>query len=185
MNRTLIAGVGNVFLGDDGFGVEVAQRLLRRSLPQDVQVADFGIRALDLGYALQDDYSVVILVDTVQRGGAPGTLYVIEPETGRSEDAASEAGVDEAMRQLSPHDMNPDSVLRFAFMSRAPGQRILLVGCEPESFGTESDGEGRMGLSEPVAAAVGQALELIDALLDRTAPHASQSRQASQVAVTS
>ena len=180
MKRTLIAGVGNVFLGDDGFGVEVAQRLLRRALPQHVQVADFGIRALDLGYALQDEYAVVILVDTVQRGGAPGTLYVIEPEPG----AASEAGGDEAMRQHSPHDMSPDSVLRFAFMSRAPDQRILLVGCEPDSFGTESDGEGRMGLSAPVASAVDQALALIVGMLDRTTPPDAQPSEAAQRAHT-
>ena len=80
MNRILVAGVGNVFLGDDGFGVEVAERLARRTLSQGVQVVDFGIRALDLGYALQDGYTTTILVDCVQRSGAPGSLYVIEPE---------------------------------------------------------------------------------------------------------
>ncbi len=167
MNRTLVAGVGNVFLGDDGFGVEVAQRLLRRRLPAEMQVVDFGIRAIDLGYALQDGYETVILVDTVKRGGAPGTLYVVEPEPETIADSNVE------MQPLSPHDMSPDSVLRFAFMSRVAGQRILLVGCEPESFGTESDGDGRMGLSDAVAAAVDRAIELIESLPMRSKSWAS------------
>ncbi len=176
MKRVLIAGVGNVFLGDDGFGVEVAQRLLRRGAPQHVQVADFGIRALDLGYALQDGYLVVIVVDTVKRGGAPGTLYVIEPDSEAAADGHA------TMPQLSPHDTSPDSVLRFAFASRAAGQRILLVGCEPESFGTERDGEGRMGLSEPVASAVDRAIAAIEGLLERSAHGASQLREEGQAA---
>ena len=155
MNRVLVAGVGNVFLGDDAFGVEVAQRLSRRALPQGVQVVDFGIRALDLGYALEDGYATAILVDTVQRGGAPGSLYVIEPESAPARD-------DGGMQQLSPHDMSPDSVLRLTRnMMEGPGQ-IVLVGCEPESFGNELEGEGRMGLSEPVAATVDKAVDLIE-----------------------
>ena len=165
MSRILVACVGNVFLGDDGFGVEVAQRLLRRDLPEEVQVADFGIRSLDLGYALQDGYDTVILVDTVQREGDPGTLYVIEPEPETTPDDD-----DAAMQPLSPHDMSPDSVLRFALASRVAGQRILLVGCEPETFGTECEGEGRMALSDPVAAAVDKAVELIESLFARTVP---------------
>ena len=165
MNRVLVAGVGNVFLGDDAFGVEVAQRLSRRVLPQSVQVVDFGIRALDLGYALQDGYAAAILVDTVQRGGAPGSLYVIEPEL----ELDSEAARDDAdLEQLSPHDMRPDSVLRYARMMGSEG-RIVLVGCEPESFGNELEGEGRMGLSEPVSDAVDKAVELIESLLRQMA----------------
>src|SRR5947209_2868396 len=78
--RILIAGIGNIFLGDDAFGVEVAQRLGQRSLPEQVRVIDFGIRGMDLTYALLDDYETVILVDAVPRGGQPGTLYVLEPE---------------------------------------------------------------------------------------------------------
>ncbi len=153
-NRVLVAGVGNIFLGDDAFGVEVAQRLRQRALPQGVKVVDFGIRSLDLGYALQDGYAVAILVDTVRRGGPPGSLYVIEPESEPARDDAD-------MQQLSPHDMSPDSVLRFARMMEGSGQ-IVLLGCEPESFGNELEGEGRMGLSEPVAVAVDKAVELIE-----------------------
>src|SRR5947209_3209759 len=74
------AGVGNIFLGDDAFGVEVAQRLARRPLPAGVRVVDFGIRGLDLTYALLDPYDAVVLVDAAPRGNAPGTLYVLEPE---------------------------------------------------------------------------------------------------------
>ena len=81
--RVLIAGVGNIFLGDDAFGVAVVQRLARRSLPEGVRVVDFGIRGLDLAYALLDDYDAVLLVDAVPRGGPPGTLYVLEPDCGR------------------------------------------------------------------------------------------------------
>lgn len=161
MDRILVAGVGNVFLGDDAFGVEVAQRLSQRMLPQGVQVVDFGIRALDLGYALQDGYATAILVDTVQRNGPPGSLYVIEPD---SEPARNDAD----MQQLSPHDMSPDSVLRLTRMMEGAGQ-IVLLGCEPESFGDELEGEGRMGLSEPVAAAVDKAVELIQSWVTQMA----------------
>ncbi|MEJ7669651.1 MAG: hydrogenase maturation protease [Casimicrobiaceae bacterium] len=160
-HRVLVAGVGNVFLGDDAFGVEVAQRLSQRALPQGVQVVDFGIRALDLGYALQDGYAAAILVDTVQRGGPPGSLYVIEP-------ASEPAPNDAEMQQLSPHDMSPGSVLRFTRMMGGELE-IVLVGCEPESFGNELEGEGRMGLSEPVAVAVDKAVELIESLVIRMA----------------
>src|ERR1700758_4827464 len=78
--RILVAGVGNIFLGDDAFGVEVVQRLARRALPDGVRVVDFGIRGLDLVYALLDGYETVVLVDAAPRGGSPGTLYVLEPE---------------------------------------------------------------------------------------------------------
>src|SRR5439155_13673490 len=88
--RVLVAGVGNIFLGDDAFGVEVAQRLARRALPPEVRVVDFGIRGLDLTYALLDGYEAVILVDAAPRGGRPGTLYVLEPARGEPPEA--EAG---------------------------------------------------------------------------------------------
>src|SRR2546428_8240900 len=78
--RLLVAGVGNIFLGDDAFGVEVAQRLLRRPQPEGVRVVDFGIRGLDLTYALLDGCDVAVLIDAVPRGQPPGTLYVIEPD---------------------------------------------------------------------------------------------------------
>src|ERR1043165_4095819 len=96
--RILVAGLGNVFLGDDAFGVVVAQRLHSRALPAGVDVADFGIRGIDLAYSLPD-YDAAVLIDTTARGGAPGTLYVIEPEVGQ------------AVRELEMHGLTPDRAL--------------------------------------------------------------------------
>ena len=76
----LVAGIGNIFLGDDGFGVEVAQRLADRPMPEGVQVADFGIRGVHLAYELLDGYDALVLVDAVPMGEPPGTVAVIEPE---------------------------------------------------------------------------------------------------------
>ncbi len=104
--RILIAGIGNIFLGDDAFGVEVAQRLAGCALPEDVRVVDFGIRGLDLAYALLDGYEMVILVDAAPRGGRPGTLYVLEVPLG---DAAEGDGV-----LVETHDLDPAKVLRLA-----------------------------------------------------------------------
>src|SRR6202030_732892 len=78
--RILIAGIGNIFLGDDAFGVEVVRRLAARKLPDAIRVVDFGIRGFDLAYALMEGYEITILVDATPRGGQPGTLYTIEPD---------------------------------------------------------------------------------------------------------
>lgn len=153
-DKILIAGIGNIFLGDDGFGVEVAQRLARRKLPDRVRVADFGIRGIDLAYALMDGYALTILVDATPRGGVPGTIYVIEPDLGQAE--TPEAAV------VDGHGMNPMSV--FALVKSMGGQckRILIVGCEPEPLLEE---EGRMGLSEAASAAIDPAIEAIETLI--------------------
>ena len=155
MNSVLVAGIGNVFKGDDGFGVAVAERLASSTLPAGVEVVDFGIRALDLVYALRDGYRAAILVDTVQRGAPPGTLYVIEPEPPTGADEANEV-------LLSPHEMDPDKVLRLATLLGGVCGRVILVGCEPESFG--DDEFGAEGLSPSVAAAVGPAAAEIERL---------------------
>jgi len=154
----LIAGIGNIFLGDDAFGVEVVQRLAARKLPERVKAVDFGIRGFDLAYALLDGSDVTILVDACPRGGEPGSLYVIEPDL-NSLDApdAQQASVD-------AHSMNPMNVIRLAKSMGGELKRILLVGCEPATLGPE---EGQMGLSEPVSAAVDQAVTLIENLLDK------------------
>src|SRR5947209_18225385 len=123
--RLLVAGIGNIFLGDDAFGVEVAQRLARRPLPDGVRVADFGIRGLDLTYALLDDYETVVLVDAVPRGGQPGTLYVLEPE------GAEPPAVEPADRLIEAHDMNPTRVLHLARALGGNIPRVLIVGCDP------------------------------------------------------
>jgi hydrogenase maturation protease len=147
----LIAGIGNIFLGDDGFGVEVIRRLASRQFPPGVRVADFGIRGYDLAYALLDGHDFTILVDAVGRGGAPGTLFVIEPEvTGHS--------------AMDAHAMNPESVLQLAGSMGPVRGRIILVGCEPATLGGE---EGHMGLSDTVLPAVDEAARLIEDLVAR------------------
>lgn len=156
MSRVLVAGIGNIFKGDDGFGVAVAERLAKAALPPDVRVVDFGIRGLDLVYALLDGYGAAILVDTVQRGEPPGTVYVIEPEP-LPADAAEPAEM-----PLSPHDMDPQKVLRLASLLGGGCRRIVLVGCEPASFGDEEF--GAMELSPPVAAAVAHAAGIVEGL---------------------
>ena len=124
VDRILIAGIGNIFFGDDAFGSEVAERLLRRPQPEGVRVVDFGIRGLDLAYTLLNQYEAVILVDAVPRGGQPGTLYVLEPEkpTADTPDSLVEA-----------HGMDPVKVLRLASAMGGQLGRVLLVGCEPHT----------------------------------------------------
>jgi hydrogenase maturation protease len=154
--KILIACVGNIFLGDDGFGVEVAKRMACQSLPPDVSVKDFGIRGFDLAYALMDPHDLTILVDSCSRGGAPGTVYLIEPDP--VED-------DSARPRLELHGMNPMSVLRMVkSLGGTPGP-ILIVGCEPAELG--SDNDGQLGLSKPVQAAVEEAIALIESLVSR------------------
>jgi hydrogenase maturation protease len=155
----LIAGIGNIFLGDDAFGVEVAQRLAGRKLPERVKVVDFGIRGFDLAYALLDRFDVTILVDACPRGGAPGTLYVIEPDLNVSAEDAAQAG----QPTVNAHGMNPMNVIRMAKSMGGELKRILLVGCEPLTLGPE---EGAMGLSEPVATMVEEAANRIESLVE-------------------
>lgn len=153
--RILVAGIGNVFLGDDGFGVEVAKRLSTRSLPADVKVVDFGIRGFDLAYALQDGYETTILVDAYPHGQPPGTVSVIEPDL-KQLDEPQQAVVE-------THGMNPMNVLRMAAVMKGSLKKILLVGCEPATFGGE---EGTMGLSDAVEAAVEQAVQMVVSLTE-------------------
>jgi hydrogenase maturation protease len=158
--RILIACVGNIFLGDDGFGTEVARRLAGRPLPSGVILKDYGIRGLDLTYALMDPHDLVILVDACPRGGEPGTVYLVEP------DPAEWNAPDGAHAHLETHAMNPMNVLRTVkAMGGTPGP-ILIVGCEPADIG--SDEEGKLGLSEPVEAAVDEAVRLIETLVIST-----------------
>ena len=154
----LVAGIGNIFLGDDGFGVEVAQRLSQRTFPEGVRIVDFGIRGLDLAYALTDGPQVTILIDACPRGDDPGTLYVVEPDlTSVNSPNGSQIAVD-------AHAMNPVNVLCMAKSMGAPLRRILLVGCEPATLGHE---EGQMGLSEVVENAVEHAVALTESLIKR------------------
>ena len=155
--RVLVAGVGNVFLGDDGFGVEVVRRLAGRELPEGVEVADFGIRAMDLAYALQDDYEVVIFVDAISRGEKPGTVYLLEPEI---EDGGEVT--------LDTHGMDPVKVIQLSRALGAKPTRTLVVGCEPQVVVSGEDyDEMLMELSEPVGAAVEEAVQLVESLVER------------------
>jgi hydrogenase maturation protease len=149
--RALVAGIGNIFLSDDGFGVEVANRVAARRLPPGVQVADFGIRGVHLAYELLEGYDGVVLADAVPMEEAPGTVAVIEPDP--DDIGRLAATPDNPEPAFDPHNMSPDLVL--STLSRLGGSvgRILVVGCQPASLK-----EG-MGLSPPVAAAVDDAVE--------------------------
>jgi hydrogenase maturation protease len=157
--RILVAGVGNIFLGDDGFGVEVAQRLARRALPEEVRVVDFGIRGLDLTYALLDGYKAVILVDAAPRGGQPGSLYVLDV----TESAA--LGAADPVPLVEAHSMDPVKVLRLAAAMGGQVGRLLLVGCEPATAVEPEDVQ--VGLSDSVRAAVDEAVVLVESLVGR------------------
>jgi hydrogenase maturation protease len=157
--RILVAGIGNIFLGDDGFGCEVAARLLQRRLPANVQVKDFGIRGFDLAYALMDGHDLTIMVDAVPRGEAPGTLYVIEPNLEEVDRSDAEA------MTIETHAMNPVKVFSLAKAMGGQFKRILLVGCEPATLGPE---EGQMGLSDTVVASIDEAVKLVEWLINQT-----------------
>lgn len=150
--RVLVAGVGNVFCSDDGFGVAVAHLLAELSLPAGVELHDFGIRGIHLAYQLLDGYDLFVLIDVVERGGRPGDLYVIEPDLAAGE-AIDPAG--EATAMFDAHDLAPDAVL--ALVPRLGGSlaRVVVVGCEPERVD-----EG-MGLTPPVQDSVEQAAQLV------------------------
>jgi hydrogenase maturation protease len=153
--RVLVAGVGNIFLGDDGFGVEVVRRLAGRELPEGVEVVDFGIRGMDLAYALQDDYELVIFIDATQRGEKPGTVYLIEAEIEEDGEVS-----------LDTHGMDPVKVIKLSRVLGAKPTRTLVVGCEPQVIVSGEDYENMlMELSEPVYAAVGEAVKLVESLV--------------------
>jgi hydrogenase maturation protease len=172
--RMLIAGVGNIFLSDDGFGVEVANRLATADLPDWVRVADYGISGMHLAYDLAEGYESTILVDATARGGEPGTVYVMELDTGVPAAAAAPAApalpaasaapaapppgapvAGGAAPLLDAHGMQPDVVLGMLNLLGAQPGRMFLVGCEPASTD-----EG-IGLSEPVTEAVDEAVRIV------------------------
>lgn len=157
--RVLVAGVGNVFLSDDGFGVEVARRLSEQELPAHVDVVEIGVRGVDLAYRLLDGYDGCVIVDACERGGQPGTLYRIDTR-GTHTDGAKPA----PQVAFDGHRMTPDAVLGLletlsAGTGARPPRSIEVVGCEPAGV------EEGMGLSAPVAAAVPEAVRLIVRML--------------------
>lgn len=153
--KILVACVGNIFLGDDGFGVEVARRLAFHALPPEIVVKDFGIRGFDLAYAMMEPYDLTILVDACARGFTPGTVFLLEPDPIDAKEPPA----------FEPHGMNPMSVLRMVkSLGGTPG-RVLIVGCEPAELG--SDNDGQLGLSESVEAAVDEAIKLVESLVSK------------------
>lgn len=162
MKGILIAGIGNIFHGDDAFGVEAVRYLNEQKLPEGVKVIDFGIRAYDLAYALCDGYDLVILLDAAPHGKSPGTVSLIRPEAG--EDGLMDAG------PVDAHSMNPMAVLEMARQMGGELGNLFLVGCEPATLGGS---EGHMGLSPVVNAAVPKAADLVQSLI---AEHFKQNR---------
>ena len=156
--RVLVAGIGNIFLGDDAFGSEVARRLAALGLPDGARVIDFGIRGLDLTYALLDGYESVVLVDATPRGGRPGTLYVVALALGAT-------GEEEGGGLVEAHQLDPVRVLALAASMGAQVGQLILVGCEPTPL-DESDDFGAE-LSVAVRAAVDEAVPLISSLVAR------------------
>ena len=154
--RILVAGIGNIFLGDDAFGVEVAGLLAKRVLPDNVYLADYGIRGLDLVYALLDPWGAVVLIDAVPRGEPPGTLFVIEPD---ADDLVAPA---DANLAIDGHQMDPVRVLRLAAALGGQLQRVLIVGCEPSPLDGD---EMQSRLSPAVAAAVPRAADLVESIV--------------------
>lgn len=154
----LVAGIGNIFQGDDAFGVVVAQHLATMSLPANVEVMDAGIRSLDLAFALMDEHDLTILVDATARGGEPGTIYTIEIEPNDIPDISSEASL------VNSHGLNPVRVLSLAKSMGARFGKMLLVGCEP--LVTDCDESGHIGLSEPVQPTVFPATQTVLRLIE-------------------
>jgi len=152
--KILVAGIGNIFLGDDAFGVEVANRLMSQPQPQGVTVGDYGICSYDLAYAIMDGCDAAILIDAVQRGEPPGTLYLMEldPDAADQLDAGS----------VNAHAMNPMVVLQMVKSLGGKPGRLYLVGCET---GTLEPEEGSLGLSDSVAAAAPKAVEMVQNLV--------------------
>ncbi len=151
--RVLVAGIGNVFLGDDGFGVALANRLAASELPPGVEVAEFGIRGMDLAWALQDGYDAAILLDATPRGEPPGTLYLIEPQ------------VEPGAHAVEAHGMDPVAVLSLVGALGGEPPRTLVVGCEPRPPADRGEGDFEAGLSEPVRLALADGARMVEAVL--------------------
>jgi len=153
MSRVLVAGIGNIFFGDDAFGCEVAAELLKRSWPDGVNIVDFGIRAYDLAYAIMDGYDATILIDAAPRGETPGTVYLIELDADKVEICGDEIA--------DAHSLTPVRVLQLIRALGGHAKNLYLIGCEPERL----DGEGVIGLSEEVRNAIPLAAEMIERVL--------------------
>jgi len=150
LRSILVAGVGNAWLRDDGFGGEVARRLTERELPSGVSVMDAGTGGLDLAYEVMRGYDGLVILDVSRQGGEPGTLYVMEP------DEESVSGAIEDGDVINPHAMDPQTVLRFVKSVGAWPGRVIVIACEPAEVE-----EMGWGLSDEVSAAVERAVNLV------------------------
>ncbi len=169
--KLLLGGIGNIFLGDDAFGVEVVRRLAAFDFPATVRLVDFGIRGIDLTYALLEDYEHAILIDAAPRGGSPGALYVIEPTVDKLDDPGAPPP------SLEMHNLDPLRVMRLVKYLGGPLRGLTVVGCEPAH---DSD-EMESGLSPQVAAAIEPAVALVQRLV---AERLASARPASSTAQT-
>ncbi len=151
----LVAGIGNIFLGDDAFGVEVVGELQRRALPREVTVIDFGIRSYDLAYAISEAWDAVVLVDAAPRGEPPGTVYLLEVN---EDDLGEQEGLVDA------HSMDPVRVLQLGARLGGRPKQLYVVGCEPASVDPENS---EPGLSPAVKEAVPKAVEMIEKLVGK------------------
>jgi hydrogenase maturation protease len=158
--RILVAGIGNIFFGDDAFGSEAARRMSLRPQPDGVRVVDFGIRALDLAYSLQD-HEVVILLDAAPRGGQPGTVYVMEIPRA---DPSLPAGRPPHLL-VDGHGLDSAQILKLAENLGGHPGRIFLIGCEPNAL--PDPDEMQMAMSDEVAAAVDEAVDVAESLVAR------------------
>ncbi|MGH9131171.1 MAG: hydrogenase maturation protease [Acidimicrobiales bacterium] len=159
--KVLVAGIGNIFLGDDGFGVEVVRRLEGKPMPEGVRVIDFGIRGIHLAYELMNGYDTLVLVDALPRGEEPGTVTLFEPEIEIESEETRQPMMD-------AHGMDPATVLGMLSDLGGKVDRILLVGCEPSTV------EEQMGLSEPVAAALDEAVAVVMRLITEASSDARE-----------
>jgi hydrogenase maturation protease len=162
-DRILVACVGNIFLGDDGFGVEVARRLARRELPEAARVVDFGTRGLHLAHELMDGYALLVLVDAAPHGMPAGTVSVIEvpPAAADGEEAALAPAID-------PHGLAPDGVLALLDRLSVRPPRVLVVACEPQDVGPGIE------LTAPVRQAVPYAVRAVEEIVRRATTQTGQ-----------
>lgn len=176
--KVLVAGIGNIFLSDDGFGSEVARRLAwSDAMPPGVEVGDFGIRGVHLAYQLLDGYDALVMIDAIRTGEPPGTITVFEPDL-----AAEPGDIDRgdgraaAASAIDAHGMDPMSVLRSLSGLGGSVERVVIVGCEPETV------EEGIGLSEPVSAvlpaAASAVVDLVSELVAASGSSAAPSRPA-------
>jgi hydrogenase maturation protease len=152
--RVMIAGVGNMFMKDDGFGGAVVRKMMSKTFPEGVELKDFGTGGLKLAYDLMKGYDALVLLDVSKRGEKPGSLYVIEP-------SESEVSADLAESPIDPHGSDPSTVLRFVKAIGSWPGKVLIVACEPGNIE-----EFEIGLSENVNASIDKAIEFVDDIIN-------------------